>query len=37
MEKVRTLDRQLHADLIRKRDYEELDRLIIAHLLGVSC
>jgi xylose isomerase len=36
VEKVRTLNRQLYAELIKQRDYEELDRYVIAHLLGVS-
>jgi xylose isomerase len=33
--KVRTLNRPLQSELIKQRDYEELNRYIIAHLLGV--
>ena len=36
LEKVRTLDRKLEAQLISARDYEELDRYIICHLMGVK-
>ena len=36
LEKVRTLDRKLEAQLIAARDYEELDRYIICHLMGVK-
>jgi len=35
VEKVRTLNRQLQSELIKQRDYEELNRYITAHLLGV--
>jgi xylose isomerase len=35
VEKVRTLNRPLQSELIRQRDYEELNRYITAHLLGV--
>jgi len=35
VEKVRTLNRPLQAELIQQRDYEELNRYITAHLLGV--
>lgn len=35
LEKVRSLDRSLHAELVKQRDYEELTRYITAHLLGV--
>ena len=34
VEKVRTFDRKLQSELIRQRDYEELDRYVTAHLLG---
>ncbi|HMD84111.1 MAG TPA: TIM barrel protein [Terriglobia bacterium] len=34
-EKVRTLNRHLQSELIKQRDYEELNRYITAHLLGV--
>ncbi|MBI4560041.1 MAG: TIM barrel protein [Candidatus Hydrogenedentes bacterium] len=34
LEKVSTLDRKLEAQLIRARDYEELDRYILCHLMG---
>ena len=30
-----TLDRELEAQLIKARDYEELDRYILCHLMGV--
>jgi len=33
--KVRTFDRKKEAELIRKRDYEGLERMVIEHLLGV--
>jgi xylose isomerase len=36
VEKVRTLDRRLYDELIKQRDYEELNRYITAHLLGVK-
>jgi xylose isomerase len=36
LEKVRTLDRKLESKLIAERDYEELDRYIICHLMGVK-
>jgi len=36
VEKVRTLNRQLQSELIKQRDYEELNRYITAHLLGVA-
>jgi len=36
LEKVRTLDRKTQAELVKQRDYEELDRFIIAHLMGVK-
>jgi xylose isomerase len=36
LDKVRTLDRTLHCEFIKQRDYEELDRYITAHLLGVK-
>jgi len=35
VEKVRTLNRQLQSEMIKQRDYEELNRYITAHLLGV--
>jgi xylose isomerase len=35
VEKVRSLNRQLQNELIKQRDYEELNRYITAHLLGV--
>lgn len=35
VQKVRTLDRTLEAQLIAARDYEELDRYILCHLMGV--
>jgi len=35
LDKVRTLDRKLESKLIAERDYEELDRYIICHLMGV--
>ncbi len=34
VEKVRTVDRRLETELIKQRDYEELDRYLTAHLLG---
>ena len=34
LEKVRTFDHKLREELIRQRDYEELDRYVNAHLLG---
>lgn len=36
LEKVRTLDQDLHAKLVKERDYEELDRYILCHLMGVK-
>ena len=36
LEKVTTLDRKLEAQLIKERDYEELDRYILCHLMGVK-
>ena len=36
LKKVTTLDRKLEADLIAERDYEELDRYILCHLMGVK-
>lgn len=36
LEKVVTLDRDKEAELIKSRDYEELDRYIVAHLLGAE-
>ena len=35
VEKARTLDRKLESELVKQRDYEELNRYIMAHLLGV--
>ena len=35
VQKVRTFDRKAEAQLIRDRDYEGLERLVIEHLLGV--
>jgi xylose isomerase len=35
LDKVATLDTDLEAELIKARDYEELDRYILAHLMGV--
>ena len=34
LDKVCTLDRDLEAQLIKARDYEELDRYILCHLMG---
>jgi xylose isomerase len=34
VEKVRTFDQKLRWELIKERDYEELDRYVTAHLLG---
>ncbi|MFA6110538.1 MAG: TIM barrel protein [Candidatus Latescibacterota bacterium] len=34
LDKVRTLDRTLEARLIKERDYEELDRYLLNHLMG---
>jgi len=34
VELVRSLDRQVVNDLIEARDYEELDWLILSHLMG---
>lgn len=34
LEKVRTFDQKLQSELIKLRDYEELDRYVTAHLLG---
>ena len=36
LDKVVTLDRDLEAQLIKARDYEELDRYILCHLMGVK-
>jgi hypothetical protein len=36
LEKVRTLNKKLEAQLIAARDYEELDRYILCHLMGVK-
>ncbi len=36
LEKVRTVDKKLEAQLIAARDYEELDRYILCHLMGVK-
>jgi xylose isomerase len=36
LEKVRTLDTRLEAQLKAQRDYEELDRYILSHLMGVK-
>jgi len=36
VEKVRTLDRRLMGQVVHQRDYEELNRYITAHLLGVA-
>lgn len=35
LDKVRSLNRSLQAELVKQRDYEELTRYITAHLLGV--
>ena len=34
LEKAVTLDREREAQLIKARDYQELDRYILCHLLG---
>ena len=36
LDKAATLDRELEAKLIKARDYEELDRYILCHLMGVK-
>jgi xylose isomerase len=36
LDKVVSLDRKLEAQLIKERDYEELDRYILCHLMGVK-
>lgn len=36
LEKVRTLNPKIEAQLIAARDYEELDRYILCHLMGVK-
>lgn len=36
LEKVATLDKDYEAQLIKERDYEELDRYILGHLMGVK-
>jgi xylose isomerase len=36
LDKVRSLDEAAVADLMARRDYEELDQLILRHLLGTS-
>jgi len=33
LEKVRTIDTEAEAQLIKQRDYEELDRLVTRHLM----
>jgi len=35
VEKVRTFDRTLQTELIQQRDYEDLNRYVTAHLLGM--
>jgi len=35
LEKVRTVNKTLEEQLIRARDYEELDRYFLCHLMGV--
>jgi xylose isomerase len=35
LNKVSTFNRDLEAELIKARDYEELDRYILCHLMGV--
>ena len=34
LDKVRTLDKKVETQLIKERDYEELDRYILRHLMG---
>lgn len=36
LEKVVTLDRELEAQLVAARDYEELDRYLMCHLMGIT-
>jgi len=36
LKKVRSLDRDLEQQLIKTQDYEELDRYILSHLMGVK-
>ena len=36
LQKVTTYDRELEAQLIKARDYEELDRYILCHLSGTK-
>lgn len=36
VEKVRTLDKKLMEQFIAERDYEEMDRYILCHLMGVK-
>lgn len=36
LEKVATLDKDLESQLVAARDYEELDRYILTHLMGVA-
>ncbi len=36
LKKVATVDKDLEAQLIKARDYEELDRYILSHLMGVK-
>ena len=36
LEKARTVNKKLEAQLIAQRDYEELDRDIVCHLMGVK-
>ena len=36
LEKARSLDKSIQQQLIKERDYEELDRYILNHLMGVA-
>jgi xylose isomerase len=36
LDKVRTLDKKLEEQLIKARDYEELDRYLLCHLMGIK-
>lgn len=36
VEKVRTFDKAAEAELVKSRDYEGLERMVIEHLLGVK-
>ncbi len=36
LDKVATLDKKIEAQLVKARDYEELDRYILCHLMGVK-